>query len=122
MAITIIVETGEGSSVSNSYISVAEARQFASDRGVELSSDDEVVAAMLIKSTDYLESQECRYQGRRSSSQQALAWPRTGVYLYCDEVASDFIPKLLKDAQSQLVLAVNQGFDLQPTISPASLS
>lgn len=118
MAITIVVEDGSGVANANSYVSVADARVYATNRGTELPSNDDEVAAMLIRATDYLEAQECRYQGKRTSPTQALAWPRTGVFLNCDEVPSNVIPKSLIAAQVQLAMAINAGFDLQPNISP----
>lgn len=118
MAITIVVEDGSGVANANSYVSVADARVYAANRGTELPLDDNEVAAMLIRATDYLEAQECRYQGKRTSPTQALAWPRTGVFLNCDEVPSNVIPKSLIAAQTQLAMAINAGFDLQPNISP----
>lgn len=117
MAITIVVEDGTGAANANSYVRIQYARTYASNRGIVLPSDDEV-AAMLIRSTDYLEAQECRYQGKRTSPTQALAWPRTGVFLNCDEVPSNVIPKSLIAAQVQLAMAINAGFDLQPNVSP----
>ncbi|CDN96774.1 hypothetical protein PSV3_00118 [Septimatrevirus PSV32] len=118
MAIAIVVEDGSGVPNANSYVSVADARIYASNRGVVLPADDDELAAMLIRSTDYLEAQACRYQGRRTSSAQALEWPRTGVFLNCDEVPSNVIPKSLIGAQVQLAMAINAGFDLQPNVSP----
>jgi hypothetical protein len=118
MAITIVVEDGSGVANANSYVNVANARQYAENRGVELPADDNEVAAMLIQATDYLEAQECRYQGKRTSSTQALAWPRTGVVLHCDEVPPNVIPQSLISAQVQLAMAINAGFDLQPNVSP----
>lgn len=118
MAIEIIVEDGTGKPDANSYVSVADARTYATNRGVELPTDDDDVAAMLIQATDYLEAQACRYQGKRASSSQALEWPRTGVVLNCDAVPPNVIPKSLVAAQVQLAMAINAGFDLQPNVSP----
>lgn len=118
MAISIIVEDGSGVANANSYVSVDDARTYAKNRGVELPADNDEVAAMLIKSTDYLEAQACRYQGKPTSSTQSLQWPRTGVVLNCDEVPSNVIPKSLISAQIQLAMAINAGFDLQPNVSP----
>lgn len=72
MAITIVVEDGSGVTNANSYVSVADARIYASNRGVELPLDDDELAAMLIRSTDYLEAQACRFQGKPTSTTQAL--------------------------------------------------
>lgn len=118
MAIAIVVEDGTGVANANSYQTVANARLYAENRGIELPTDDDEIAAMLIRSTDYLEAQACRYQGKPTSSTQVLQWPRTGVFLNCDEVPSNVIPKSLISAQSALVMAINAGFDLQPNVSP----
>lgn len=118
MAIVITVEDGTQIPDANSYVSVADARAYAANRGVTLSSDDDEVAADIIKATDYLEAQACRYQGRPTSPTQSLQWPRTGVFLNCDEIPSNAIPKSLIGAQVQLVMAIAAGFDLQPNISP----
>lgn len=118
MTITIVVEDGSGVTNANSYVSVADARIYASNRGVELPLDDDELAAMLIRSTDYLEAQACRFQGKPTSTTQALQWPRTGVFLNEDEVPSNVIPKSLIAAQVQLAMAINAGFDLQPNVSP----
>lgn len=118
MAITIVVEDGTGVANANSYVSVEDAREYAANRGTELPSDDDELAAMLIRASDYLEAQACRFQGRRTSSAQALEWPRTGVVIHCDAVPPNVIPKSLIAAQVQLAMAINAGFDLQPNISP----
>lgn len=118
MAITIVVEDGTGVANANSFVSIADARTYASNRGIALPTDEDELAAMLIQASDYLEAQERRYQGERTSSTQALTWPRKGVFLHCDEVPSNVIPKSLIGAQVQLVIAINDGFDLQPNVSP----
>lgn len=104
MALTI--EDGSGVVGANSYASVAEAQAFASARGVTLSATDSVVEALLIKASDYLESLEGRYKGDRTDPEQALAWPRSGVYLFESETefSDAAIPALLLKAQCQLAV------------------
>lgn len=118
MAIEIIVEDGSGNTDANSFVSVEDARAYAEARGTDLPTDDDEVASMLIRASDYLDAQECRFQGKRTSSSQALTWPRTGVVLNCDDVPPNVIPKSLIAAQVQLAMAINAGFDLQPNVSP----
>jgi len=117
MPITITVETGAIVDNANSYVSVANARAYAVNRGVTLSATDDVVAAQLIKATDYLEQFACRYQGTRVSSEQELEWPRIDAYLGEDLIPSNTIPKSLISAQCQLVMAQVAGFTLQPNVS-----
>lgn len=118
MAIVIIVEDGSIVANANAYISVADVRAYAANRGVSLSSDDDAVAAMLIEATDYLETFACQYMGVPTSSTQALQWPRKGVVFNCASFADDVIPKNLIAAQAQAVMAISAGFTLQPNISP----
>jgi len=122
MAIAIVVEDGSGVTNANSYVSVADARVYASNRGVELPLDDDALAAMLIRSTDYLEAQACRYQGEIANEGQALQWPRTNVYLYGSEIAfpSNAIPKELKLAQCSVILAINEGVNIMPNYSASN--
>lgn len=122
MPIAIIVEDGSGVANANSYVSVADARTYAEQRGVTLPVSDDEVATQLIRAMDYLEAQACLYQGCKTSSDQALQWPRTGAYIGCNqpenEIPSNVIPKSLVSAQVQLAMAINAGFDLQPNVSP----
>lgn len=111
MAIEIIIENGSNVANANSYVSVADARTYAANRGVALSIDDDEVAKLLIKATDYLESKACEYQGSPTNSDQALAWPRICVSLNGADVLSDSIPKKLKDAQIQTAMAISEGFE-----------
>jgi len=113
----LVIEDGTPVPGANSYATVAQARDYASARGVTLSADDPTVEALLIEACDYLESLESRFKGSRTSpDSQDLAWPRTGVYLYGSKTmfAIDDIPALLIKAQCQLAMdAVD--IDLLPT-------
>lgn len=119
MAISIIVEDGSNVLDSNAYVNVADVTQYALNRGVVLPSDPDEVAAMIIQATDYLEAQSCKFQGRPTYSDQSLAWPRECVELNCQPFPNNAIPKQLKSAQSQLVMAVNAGFVLQGNATAA---
>ena len=114
MPIVIAVENGSNVPNANSYVSVGDARIYASNRGVNLPVSDDQVAAMLIKATDYLESFRCKFQGKKTDCTQPLEWPRTGVVVCCESLPSDTIPASLIKAQSALVLVQNEGLVLQP--------
>ena len=114
------IEDGSGKVDSNSYVTVAEARAYAQNRGVELPSEDSVVEAMLINAADYLEAQRSRYQGHISfpENPQAMQFPRTGVVIDCvREIAEDEIPRELKRAQMQCCIEIHQGLELMPSHS-----
>jgi hypothetical protein len=110
MAIVITVEDGSNVADANSFVTLAEVRAYAAQRGVTLSVTDDDVAIQLIKSKDYLESFAMRYQGEIANEGQSLQWPRIDVYLYGSETAfpSNAIPKELKAAQNATVVALAQ--------------
>lgn len=117
MAISIIVEDGSIVQNANSYVSIENMRTFAAERGVTLPENDDDIATMIIKSTDYLESLHCQYVGEPVDENQPLEWPRKNAYVNCKLIPETLIPKQLINAQKQLVLALEAGFDLQPNVS-----
>lgn len=110
----IIVEDGTGKIDANSYATVTEARAYATARGVALP-DDSKVEAFLTLAMDYLESK--KYKGRQTypDHPQALSWPRTGVYVDCELLPSNKVPRQMKSAQMQLVVEQGSGRSLMPS-------
>lgn len=101
----LVVEDGTGVEGANSYLTVAELRAFAGDRGLTLPTDSEV-EKLLVKATDYLELKS--YIGDRASDNQGLSWPRTQTtnpyWQY-----TGIIPTKLKTAQSLLAVEAMNG-------------
>jgi hypothetical protein len=119
----LVIEDGTGKADAQSYVSAADARTFATARGVTLSVDDVDVEAKLVLAMDYIEAHEPRFKGYRSSDTQALSWPRTEAYIVpmsTSPWADDAIPPTLKNAQSHLVMARHSGLVLQPNLDPAA--
>lgn len=110
----LIIETGTGLPNSNSYATVEELSAYAADRLEELPVDGK--EALLLRAMDYLEQfvDKPRYKGTRKSAEQALLWPRIGVYIDGFPLAIDRIPTLLKRAQMQLALEAVD-YDLMPS-------
>lgn len=78
----LLVETGIGSAVAESYCSVAYFLQYHADRGNAAAALMPVaeIEAALRKATDYmLQAYRNRWKGYRSNLSQALDWPRWGV-------------------------------------------
>lgn len=119
MAISIIVEDGSNVTNANSFVTLAEVRAYAEQRGATVPANDDALGAMVINACDYLEAQANRFQGDVSNEGQSLQWPRTGVYVGNSEteLASNVIPKQLKSAQCATVLALNEGVDILPNYS-----
>lgn len=111
----IVVEDGTGLATANSYVTEAEATAYATDRGVSLAG----VSAKLFQAMDYLESYRDRYQGERTwpvgtvdhPEAQALQWPRTGVVVEGQDLAADAIPDLLRKAQMQMCIELQNGYN-----------
>lgn len=108
----LIVETGAIVENANSYVDLAYARAYATARGLALSDVDDTLEAQLITAMDYLEALRSQYQGTKLGS---LQWPRYGVFIDGVELASNTIPRELKDAQCRLAFEVSSGVDLMPT-------
>lgn len=104
----LVVEDGTGIAGANTYLSVAELRAFAVDRGVTLPAQDSDVATLLVKACDYLELKS--YIGVRASDSQGLSWPRL-------ETVYTGIPAKLKTAQSLLAIEAQNG-DLSSAVRP----
>ena len=98
----LIIEDGTTVANSNSYVTVAELRDYADARGITLSSDDSACEILLIKAADYIESKRDRFQGIKYEADQSMQWPRDGVFIDGFEVSDTEIPRELKYAQMQL--------------------
>ena len=112
MALT--VETGSGSLTANSFVTLAEARAYALDRGVTLSADDATLTVTLIKAADWIFSKEQKFKGLRTHTGQRMPFPRVWVYLFNVVLGSEEIPELIKEAQIKLAMASEAGTDLRP--------
>ena len=109
---SLIVENGSGLASAESYVSVSDASAFHTSRGnaawAALASDT-IREQLLRKATDYmLQVYSGRWNGYRSSSTQALDWPRIGVERR-DVGAnafypSDVVPALVANACADLAL------------------
>lgn len=107
----LIPETGAGLSNSNTYATLEEFEAYAADRLETL--PDEGKEALLIRAMDYLEAIQ-DFKGVRASADQALQWPRTGVYIDGFPLSLGRIPTLLKRAQMQLGIEA-MSYDLSPS-------
>lgn len=116
MAITITVEDGSGVAGANSYVDLATARAYAEQRGRTLPSDDEQAKALIIRSTDYLESFRGKYKGVKTNASNALQWPRKCVVIDGEDWPDDAIPSELISAQCALIIEANS-IELMPTQS-----
>lgn len=117
----LIVEDGTNVAGAESYVTLAEANTYFSNRGSPsawTSLSDAVKEQYLREATDYIEAYYAlRWKGRRDEDDQPLAWPRRGV----DDqdgyaIDSDTIPQKLKNAQFEAALRRATDGDLLPDI------
>jgi hypothetical protein len=108
----LVIEDGTGVANANSYITVAEAREFADLRSLFLPVSDADVETLIVKAFDYLESLE--YKGEPANPPQAAEFPRRNLYIQGILFSESSIPFKLKQAQCQLTVEANST-DLQPT-------
>lgn len=101
MAVTIIVEDGSGVPNANSYVDVQFVMDYLESRGLKVPAEDKL-KPMLINAIDFMESLN-RYKGKRTSRDQELQFPRSGLVDDGEEIPSNSIPVAIKRAQAQLV-------------------
>lgn len=111
---TLVIENGTNVTNANSYVSLTDARNYASARGVTLSVIDATLEILAIKAMDYIEAKRDMFKGYKSYTTQNLQWPRTNVYI--DGILNEYnhIPKELISAQCQLIIELNNGVDINP--------
>lgn len=107
----LVVETGTGSSTSESYISVADAAAYHTARGNKDAWDEiENKEAALRLATEYMIGKfRSRWKGSRAVFGQALDWPRMSVLLDGELVASNVLPREVVHACAELALKTKDG-------------
>jgi hypothetical protein len=70
---------------------------------------------------DYIESKRNRFQGLKVSELQCLQFPRNYLVIDGYSIASNVIPKELKNALAQLVIEQFNGVNILPTITEAPI-
>lgn len=111
----LVIEDGTGVAGANTYITLAEAKSYATDRGEGFTASDPEIETFIINAKDYLESFRSQFSGQKVSPSQALQYPRLKTTV--DNVAfpSDAIPVELKNAQCQLAIDYAAQGDLMPS-------
>lgn len=104
MSLTLIPEDGTGKTDANTYASQAECDTYHDARLHALAwtaAPDATKIRALAMATKTLDSM-VRWQGKRKTAAQALAWPREGTSYDGLDVSDDMVPKPVKDATCEL--------------------
>lgn len=115
----LIVEDGTIVAGAESYIAVADADTWHTNRG---NTDWTALATAakeqaLRKATDYmLQVYGLRWKGDRVSASQVLDWPREGVEVFGFEIDADVVPDAVANACADLALRASAG-DLTPDVT-----
>lgn len=122
---TAIVAT-PGAANANSYVTRTEANTYFGDRlhsSAWTAASDADKDAALLWSTKLLD-RSVRLNGERSTTTQALNWPRTGMEDESgNEIADDVVPQVVKDVQCELaMLLIGTDRSLENAASAAGLT
>jgi hypothetical protein len=108
----LIVETGTGSATGESFCSVSDALAYHAARGnatwATITTTQQEQA--LRRATDYMEAvYSQRWAGTRTTSVQALSWPRYNVFVNGFVTLSSSVPRAVINACSELALRAAAG-------------
>ena len=109
---SLVVETGTGSATGESFCSVSDALAYHAARGnatwATITTTQQEQA--LRRATDYMEAvYSQRWAGTRTTSVQALSWPRYNVFVNGFVTLSSSIPRAVINACSELALRAVAG-------------
>lgn len=116
---SIVTEDGTGRADAETFISVADASSYHSDRGnaawAALASDA-LREQALRRATDYMEQvYSQKWKGARMTDTQALSWPRYDVCANGFDVDNDVVPVAVQRACAELALKAAAG-ELAPDV------
>jgi hypothetical protein len=108
---TLIIEDGSGVVGAESYASVADLVMYAGKFGVTIPADAPAQEALLRRAA--LAMDGMTWKGRKTDSDQALAWPRRGVELDCQIKPDNYLPARIQYGQMALAAEIHQD-DIDP--------
>ena len=118
----IIVEDGSIVFGANSYVSLIDARAILTPLGQDLDLVDAIAEQQILNAGRYIEAFRASYKGWKTTNNQPLQWPRSGVEIDNDWIASDVIPQDLIDSQVFAAYEFSNGQPLQPSLSGQSIA
>ncbi|QKF52816.1 DnaT-like ssDNA-binding protein [Pseudomonas graminis] len=107
----LIIEDGAGVPEAESYASAAELGVYAGKFGVTVPVEEAAQEALLRRAALVMEGMN--WKGKKTSSDQALAWPRRGVELDRAIQADNYLPVRIKCGQMALAAEIHAD-DIDP--------
>lgn len=101
----LIIEDGSNVTGANSLNTDAELVAYAASRGLQLPATEAERDILQVLAMDFINDNEDDMQGYRTTSDQELSFPRTGVVVNGFLSPSDKIPATLKKAQNEASIA-----------------
>ena len=98
----LIVEDGSGVKGADSYISLADFRTFADGANFTAPADDTIAEGWLRRAAFAMG--QMQWKGSQVDADQALAWPRSGVYVNGELLSESSIPRGIVYGQAMLAL------------------
>ncbi|MEJ3661654.1 DnaT-like ssDNA-binding protein [Pseudomonas fragi] len=108
---TLIIEDGTGKFDAESYASVEDLTLYAVKFGVVIPADAPAQEALLRRAA--LAMDGMTWKGRKTSSEQALSWPRREVHLDGENKAANYLPARIPYGQMALAAEIHTD-DIDP--------
>ena len=108
---TLIIEDGTGKPDAESYATADDLALYALKFGEVIPSDVPAQEALLRRAA--LAMDGMTWKGRKTSSEQALSWPRREVHLDGENKAANYLPARIQYGQMALAAEIHQD-DIDP--------
>ena len=107
----LVIEDGSQVTSADSYVSRADYIAYALTLGTVIT-DDVTADNQLVKAAEYIGRHEDNLKGERGTRDQALSFPRSGLYIDGWNWTSVEIPRQVILCQQAFALDINAGIDL----------
>jgi hypothetical protein len=108
---TLIIEDGTGKPDAESYASAADLVMYAGKFGVTIPADEPAQETLLRRAALAMDGKT--WKGRKTDSDQALAWPRRGVELDFQIKPDNYLPARIQYGQMALAAEIHAD-DIDP--------
>lgn len=116
MAIEFVIEDGTGKSTATSYVTKAELIQYWENFGTDYSALTDDAAQVLLNSATRAIDEAGIYAGQIIDADQALQFPRYGIWDRNEANLSGTVPEAIKKAVCEMAKYINDGNNPAPVI------